>query len=59
MLTYAYVREVFECSMPCALICECILHANNSRDIGEDRKAGPPYPLVEPSSSFSRALKEP
>ncbi|KAJ1490391.1 UbiA prenyltransferase family, partial [Baffinella frigidus] len=27
-------------TMPCAFICECILHANNSRDIREDRKSG-------------------
>jgi len=26
--------------MPCAFICECILHANNSRDIREDRVSG-------------------
>jgi len=32
--------EVFTSTIPCACICECILHANNSRDIGEDRKAG-------------------
>jgi 1,4-dihydroxy-2-naphthoate octaprenyltransferase len=32
--------QVFASTIPCACICECILHANNSRDIGEDRKAG-------------------
>jgi len=26
--------EVFSSTIPCAFICECILHANNSRDIG-------------------------
>lgn len=33
-------NEVLVNTSPCAFICECILHANNSRDIGEDRKAG-------------------
>ena len=32
--------QVFASTIPCACICECILHANNSRDIGEDSKAG-------------------
>ncbi|EKX44440.1 hypothetical protein GUITHDRAFT_139691 [Guillardia theta CCMP2712] len=32
--------EVFGYTIPCSFICECILHANNSRDIGEDSKAG-------------------
>jgi 1,4-dihydroxy-2-naphthoate octaprenyltransferase len=34
------VAEVWGLTVPCQLICECILHANNSRDIFEDRKNG-------------------
>lgn len=34
------VTEVLVLTVPCQLICECILHANNSRDIGEDHKNG-------------------
>ena len=34
------VGQVLTLSIPCQLICECILHGNNSRDIGEDTKNG-------------------
>ncbi len=34
------IAEVWGLTVPCQLICECILHANNSRDIFEDRKNG-------------------
>lgn len=34
------VGQVLCLSIPCQLICECILHGNNSRDIGEDTKNG-------------------
>ena len=34
VLSCRHRGEVFSSTIPCAFICECILHANNSRDIG-------------------------
>lgn len=35
-----FIAQVWVLTVPCQMICECILHANNSRDIGEDFKNG-------------------